>query len=57
MTTQPPAPTAAPSPAPADAWVAPTARGPLDAPVEVPGSKSLTHRLLVRAALADGRRD
>ncbi|MGN0113510.1 MAG: 3-phosphoshikimate 1-carboxyvinyltransferase, partial [Cellulosimicrobium funkei] len=54
MTTQPPAPTDAPSPAPADAWVAPTAGGPLDATVEVPGSKSLTNRLLVLAALADG---
>ncbi|MCC2308796.1 3-phosphoshikimate 1-carboxyvinyltransferase [Cellulomonas chengniuliangii] len=36
-----------------DAWEAPTARGPLDATVEVPGSKSLTNRYLVLAALAD----
>jgi 3-phosphoshikimate 1-carboxyvinyltransferase len=35
-------------------WPAPTARGPLDATVEVPGSKSLTNRYLVLAALADG---
>jgi 3-phosphoshikimate 1-carboxyvinyltransferase len=35
------------------AWVAPTAAGPLDATVEVPGSKSLTNRYLVLAALAD----
>ncbi|MDM8083838.1 3-phosphoshikimate 1-carboxyvinyltransferase [Cellulomonas cellasea] len=37
-----------------DAWDAPTASGPLDATVEVPGSKSLTNRYLVLAALADG---
>jgi 3-phosphoshikimate 1-carboxyvinyltransferase len=42
------------SPAPAPAWEAPVAPGPLDAVVEVPGSKSLTNRLLVLAALADG---
>ncbi|MFI2753015.1 3-phosphoshikimate 1-carboxyvinyltransferase [Cellulomonas sp. P22] len=36
-----------------DAWDAPTAAGPLDATVEVPGSKSLTNRYLVLAALAD----
>jgi 3-phosphoshikimate 1-carboxyvinyltransferase len=35
-------------------WPAPTADGPLDATVEVPGSKSLTNRYLVLAALADG---
>ncbi|RMI03386.1 3-phosphoshikimate 1-carboxyvinyltransferase [Cellulomonas triticagri] len=35
-------------------WPAPTAAGPLDATVEVPGSKSLTNRYLVLAALADG---
>lgn len=34
-------------------WSAPTATGPLDATVEVPGSKSLTNRYLVAAALAD----
>ncbi|MFC7879200.1 3-phosphoshikimate 1-carboxyvinyltransferase [Isoptericola sp. NPDC057391] len=38
----------------ADGWAAPVATGPLDATVEVPGSKSLTNRLLVLAALADG---
>ncbi|ACZ31509.1 3-phosphoshikimate 1-carboxyvinyltransferase [Xylanimonas cellulosilytica DSM 15894] len=47
------------SPSPADlaaasAWEAPLASGPLDASVEIPGSKSLTNRLLVLAALADG---
>ena len=35
-------------------WDAPVADAPLDATVEVPGSKSLTNRLLVLAALADG---
>ncbi|MEZ0164728.1 3-phosphoshikimate 1-carboxyvinyltransferase [Kineococcus sp. LSe6-4] len=34
-------------------WAAPTAAGPLDAVVAVPGSKSLTNRYLVVAALAD----
>ena len=37
-----------------EAWVAPVAPGPLDALVDVPGSKSLTNRYLVLAALADG---
>ncbi len=36
------------------AWAAPVAAGPLHARVEVPGSKSLTNRFLVLAALADG---
>jgi len=35
-------------------WPAPQAHGPLDALVDVPGSKSLTNRYLVLAALADG---
>jgi 3-phosphoshikimate 1-carboxyvinyltransferase len=35
-------------------WPAPTAGGPVDATVPVPGSKSLTNRALVLAALADG---
>ncbi|QQM66955.1 3-phosphoshikimate 1-carboxyvinyltransferase [Actinomyces weissii] len=35
------------------AWEAPAATGPLDAVVELPGSKSLTARALVLAALAD----
>ncbi len=39
--------------APAPTWEAPPAGAPLDATVEVPGSKSLTNRLLVLAALAD----
>ncbi|GEL95480.1 3-phosphoshikimate 1-carboxyvinyltransferase [Cellulomonas composti] len=43
--------TATIAPAP---WPAPAAPGPLDAVVEVPGSKSLTNRYLVLAALADG---
>ena len=36
-----------------DLWTAPLAGGPLDALVDVPGSKSLTNRYLVLAALAD----
>ncbi len=40
---------------PADPWPAPRARGPLAAVVELPGSKSVTNRALVLAALADGR--
>jgi len=36
-------------------WKAPTALAPLDAVVSLPGSKSLTNRALVLAALADGR--
>ncbi|MBD5786327.1 3-phosphoshikimate 1-carboxyvinyltransferase [Cellulosimicrobium terreum] len=52
MTDAPPAATA---PAPADGdWSAPAVSGPLDATVSVPGSKSLTNRHLVLAALADG---
>src|SRR3712207_2459792 len=39
---------------PESGWRAPVARGPLDAVVAVPGSKSLTNRELVLAALADG---
>ncbi|HHX85603.1 MAG TPA: 3-phosphoshikimate 1-carboxyvinyltransferase [Actinomycetales bacterium] len=35
-------------------WSAPVAAGPVDAEVRVPGSKSLTNRALVLAALADG---
>ncbi|WP_070507064.1 3-phosphoshikimate 1-carboxyvinyltransferase [Arthrobacter sp. HMSC06H05] len=34
-------------------WLAPAKDGPLDAVVEIPGSKSLTNRHLVLAALAD----
>jgi 3-phosphoshikimate 1-carboxyvinyltransferase len=37
-----------------DLWPAPLAHGPVDARVELPGSKSLTNRALVLAALADG---
>ncbi len=36
-------------------WSAPRATRPLDAVVSLPGSKSLTNRALVLAALADGR--
>jgi len=35
-------------------WPAPLAGGPVDATVALPGSKSLTNRYLVLAALADG---
>ena len=35
-------------------WNAPVAAAPIDAEVTVPGSKSLTNRALVLAALADG---
>jgi 3-phosphoshikimate 1-carboxyvinyltransferase len=35
-------------------WPAPRATGPVDAAVSLPGSKSLTNRALVLAALADG---
>ncbi|MCA1712626.1 MAG: 3-phosphoshikimate 1-carboxyvinyltransferase [Actinobacteria bacterium] len=38
-----------------DLWAAPRATAPLDAVVELPGSKSVTNRALVLAALADGR--
>ena len=38
----------------ADPWPAPVATGPIDAVVSLPGSKSLTNRALVLAALADG---
>jgi len=39
----------------ASAWAAPRARSPLAATVVLSGSKSLTNRALVLAALADGR--
>lgn len=35
-------------------WPAPLAQGPVDATVSLPGSKSMTNRALVIAALADG---
>jgi 3-phosphoshikimate 1-carboxyvinyltransferase len=35
-------------------WSAPAAAGPLDATVALPGSKSITNRALIIAALADG---
>ena len=46
--------TAAEAPAQASPWRAPTAASPLDATLAIPGSKSLTSRELVLAALADG---
>jgi 3-phosphoshikimate 1-carboxyvinyltransferase len=39
---------------PSDPWPAPRARRPVDAVVTLPGSKSLTNRALVLAAIADG---
>lgn len=39
---------------PLEHWAAPFASRPIDATVTVPGSKSLTNRYLVLAALADG---
>lgn len=39
---------------PGQLWAAPNATSSLDATVDVPGSKSLTNRYLVLAALADG---
>jgi 3-phosphoshikimate 1-carboxyvinyltransferase len=37
-----------------DLWPAPTATGPIDAVVRVPGSKSASNRALILAAIADG---
>jgi len=37
-----------------NAWPAPRLQGPVDAAVQLPGSKSLTNRALVLAALAEG---
>ncbi len=45
----------APGPGAPPPWPAPRARAPLGAVVELPGSKSVTNRALVLAALADGR--
>lgn len=39
---------------PDDGWLAPVASAPLESVVAIPGSKSLTNRELVLAALADG---
>ncbi|HWC33685.1 MAG TPA: 3-phosphoshikimate 1-carboxyvinyltransferase [Mycobacteriales bacterium] len=36
-------------------WATPTASGPVNAEVRVPGSKSMTNRALVLSALAEGR--
>jgi 3-phosphoshikimate 1-carboxyvinyltransferase len=41
------------SPSHAERWLAPVATGPLNAAVELPGSKSLNNRELVLSALAD----
>ncbi len=43
-----------PSGTPADPWPAPCARGPVTATVSLPGSKSLTNRALLLAAVSDG---
>lgn len=40
---------------PPDTWAAPRAQEPVRATVSLPGSKSLTNRALVLAALSDGR--
>ncbi len=40
--------------APGQDWPAPAATGPVDAVVTLPGSKSITNRALILAALADG---
>jgi 3-phosphoshikimate 1-carboxyvinyltransferase len=45
---------AAPPPAGAGPWPAPAAAGPVRALLRLPGSKSMTNRALVLAALADG---
>lgn len=50
-TTYSPAPRSA---APRGHWSAPVATGPLHAALRIPGSKSLTNRELVLAAIADG---
>ena len=42
------------SPAPRGRWTAPHATGAVHARLQVPGSKSLTNRELVLAAIADG---
>jgi len=42
------------APTTTDPWPAPYARGPVRAELSLPGSKSLTNRALVLAALADG---
>ncbi|MFC4783805.1 3-phosphoshikimate 1-carboxyvinyltransferase [Nocardioides sp. MAHUQ-72] len=51
MTTPPPTTL----PTPADPWPAPRAGAPVDAVLSLPGSKSLTNRALVLAAVADGQ--
>ncbi|MBG6095064.1 3-phosphoshikimate 1-carboxyvinyltransferase [Nocardioides luteus] len=43
-----------PANGPADPWPAPRAQGPVTATVSLPGSKSLTNRALLLAAIADG---
>jgi 3-phosphoshikimate 1-carboxyvinyltransferase len=47
-------PTAPADAAPADPWPSPHPAGPVSGTVSLPGSKSLTNRALVLAALADG---
>ncbi len=43
-----------PSTTPLPLWSAPRASSPVRATIEIPGSKSITNRLLILAALADG---
>jgi 3-phosphoshikimate 1-carboxyvinyltransferase len=43
------------SPSSTTSWTAPTAPVPVNAEIRVPGSKSMTNRALVLAALAEGR--
>ncbi|WP_341242955.1 3-phosphoshikimate 1-carboxyvinyltransferase [uncultured Nocardioides sp.] len=43
-----------PRSAPSEHWPAPRARGPVSSTLSLPGSKSLTNRALVLAAIADG---
>jgi 3-phosphoshikimate 1-carboxyvinyltransferase len=49
-----PAQSSVPSAQPAPHWPAPTATAPVTATVRLPGSKSVTNRALLLAALADG---
>lgn len=45
---------ASPTPSPGEPWPAPVATGPVRATVRLPGSKSMTARALVIAALSEG---
>lgn len=54
MTSSAAAPGSSPTAVPADPWPAPRVVRPVDVVTSLPGSKSLTNRALVLAALADG---